>query len=173
MDLEINGKVALVCASSHGLGFATASRLAREGASVVVCGRDPVAVAAAHSEIAGRGSMVLGFAVNLTDADSRVKLTRDFETALGTIDVAVLNTGGSPVGKCEGQTLDQWRDAYGNLLEPVTHLSQLARPGMATKKWGHVLAVASYVAREPAELMGPSNSLRAWVIWLKPTLANE
>src|SRR5258708_6913721 len=151
MDLGVKGKVALVCASSHGLGFATASRLAREGASVVICGRDPDAVAAARDEIAAWAGKVLGFSVNLAHADGRVKLIHDIEAALGTIDIVVLNTGGPPVGKFENLWLDQWRDAYANLVETVVHLSQLVLPGMAAKKWGRVLAVASYVAREPGE----------------------
>jgi 3-oxoacyl-[acyl-carrier protein] reductase len=173
MDLGVKGKVALVCASSHGLGFATASRLAREGAAVAICGRDAEAVAAARRQIEAEGGSVRGFAVNLTDADDRVKLIRSIEGELGTIDIAVLNTGGPPVGRFATLTLGQWNDAYKNLVETVVHLSQLVLPGMAAKKWGRVLAVTSFVAREPAELMGLSNSLRASVIGLMRTLANE
>ncbi len=173
MDLGIADKVALVCASSHGLGFATANRLAREGASVVICGRDPDAVAAARGDIAAGGGKVAGFAVNLTDAGARVKLVRDIESMLGPIEIAVLNTGGPPVGRFDGLGLDQWQEAYGSLVEPVVHLSQLVLPGMVARKWGRILAVASYVAREPGELMSLSNSLRASVIGLMRTLANE
>ena len=65
MDLGVKGKVALVCASSHGLGFATADRLAREGAAVVVCGRDAGSVDAARAEIAGAGGKAIGIPVDL------------------------------------------------------------------------------------------------------------
>lgn len=173
MDLGVKGKVALVCASSHGLGFATASRLAREGAWVAICGRDSEAVTDARRQIETEGGRVRGFAVDLIDAEDRVKLIRSIEGELGPIEIAVLNTGGPPVGRFENLTLGQWNDAYKSLIETVVHLSQLVLPGMVAKKWGRVLAVTSFVAREPAELMGLSNSLRASVIGLMRTLANE
>jgi 3-oxoacyl-[acyl-carrier protein] reductase len=173
LDLGLNGKVALVCASSHGLGFATAHRLAREGASVVVCGRDAMAVDAARQRIEADGGKVLGIPVNLSDAAERVRLVKEIEAGLGPIDICVLNTGGPPVGTFETLTLDQWRDAYDLLVQSVVHLAQLVLPGMAERKWGRVLAVTSFVAREPANLMVLSNSLRASVNGLMRTLANE
>jgi len=173
MDLGVKGKVALVCASSHGLGFATASRLAREGAAVVVCGRDAGSVEAARAEIAGTGGKAIGIPVDLYSADDRVRLIHETEAALGPIDIAVLNTGGPPTGTFESITLEQWQDAYKSLVETVVHLSQLVLPGMVQKKWGRVLAVTSFVARQPADLMALSNSLRSSVIGVMRTLANE
>jgi 3-oxoacyl-[acyl-carrier protein] reductase len=173
MDLGVEGKVALVCASSHGLGFATAARLAREGAAVVICGRDPGAVDAARGQIAAEGGKAIGIAADLSDTDDRVRLIQEVQAALGAIDIAVLNTGGPPTGIFESIGLDQWQGAYKSLVETVVHLSQLVLPGMAAKKWGRVLAVTSFVARQPADLMALSNSLRAAVIGLMRTLANE
>jgi len=173
MDLGVKGKVALVCASSHGLGFATASRLAREGAAVVVCGRDAGSVEAARAEIAGAGGKAVGIPVDLYSADDRIRLVREATAALGPIDIAVLNTGGPPTGTFESITLEQWQDAYRSLVETVVHLSQLVLPGMVQKKWGRVLAVTSFVARQPADLMALSNSLRSSVIGVMRTLANE
>ncbi len=173
MDLGIKGKTALVCASSQGLGFATASRLAREGATVVICGRDGDTVASARNRIAADGGNALGFTVNLGDSDDRLLLMREVEAALGPVDIAVLNTGGPPTGPFESLSLDQWREAFKSLIEPAVHLSQLVLPGMAARKWGRILAVTSFVARQPAELMVLSNSLRASVIGLMRTLANE
>ena len=173
MDLGLQGKTALVCASSHGLGFATASRLAREGAAVVICGREAEAVAAAQKQIHSVGGKAVGFAVYLSDAGDRKNLAREAEAALGPIDIAVLNTGGPPTGPFESLSLDQWQEAFKSLIEPAVHLSQLVLPGMAARKWGRILAVTSFVAREPAELMVLSNSLRASVIGLMRSLANE
>jgi len=173
MDLGVKGKVALVCASSHGLGFATASRLAREGAAVVVCGRDAGSVEAARAEIVGMGGKAIGIPVDLYSTDDRIRLIRETNAALGPIDIAVLNTGGPPTGMFESITLEQWQDAYKSLVETVVHLSQLVLPGMVQKKWGRVLAVTSFVARQPADLMALSNSLRSSVIGVMRTLANE
>ncbi len=173
MDLGVKGKVALVCASSHGLGFATVDRLAREGAAVVICGRDAGSVEAARAEIAGAGGKVVGIPVDLYSANDRVRLIRETNAALGPIDIAVLNTGGPPTGTFESITLEQWQDAYRSLVETVVHLSQLVLPGMVQKRWGRVLAVTSFVARQPVELMALSNSLRSSVIGVMRTLANE
>jgi 3-oxoacyl-[acyl-carrier protein] reductase len=173
MDLGLQGKTALVCASSHGLGFATASRLGREGASVAICGRDAEAVATARRRIEAEGSKAYAMTVDLSDADDRIRLVCGVEAALGPIDIAVLNTGGPPTGPFESLSLDQWQGAFKSLIEPAVHLSQLVLPGMAARKWGRVLAVTSFVARQPAELMVLSNSLRASVIGLMRTLANE
>jgi 3-oxoacyl-[acyl-carrier protein] reductase len=173
MDLGVKGKVALVCASSHGLGFATACRLAREGAAVVICGRDPDAVEVARGQIAADGGKAIGIAADLTSTVDRIRLIREVQSSLGVIDIAVLNTGGPPTGTFAAIGLDQWQDAYKSLVETVVHLSQLVLPGMVEKKWGRVLAVTSFVARQPADLMALSNSLRASVIGLMRTLANE
>jgi 3-oxoacyl-[acyl-carrier protein] reductase len=170
MDLGVKGKVALVCASSHGLGFATASRLAREGASVAVTGRDADAVAAAVAEI---GPQAIGIPVDLGKSDERQRLVGEIEAKLGSIDIAVMNTGGPPTGVFESLSLEQWQGAYSGLLEPIVHLSQLVLPGMVAKKWGRILAVTSFVARQPADLMSLSNSLRAAVNGVMRTLANE
>ncbi|HTJ62353.1 MAG TPA: SDR family oxidoreductase [Alphaproteobacteria bacterium] len=170
MDLGVGGKVALVCASSHGLGFATASRLAREGASVVVTGRDAAAVSAAVKEI---GTHAIGIPVDLGEADERQRLIGEIESKLGAIDIAVMNTGGPPTGVFESLSLEQWQGAFHSLVEPVVHLSQLVLPGMVAKKWGRILAVTSFVARQPADLMSLSNSLRAAVNGVMRTLANE
>jgi 3-oxoacyl-[acyl-carrier protein] reductase len=173
MDLGVKGKVALVCASSHGLGFATASRLAREGAAVVVCGRDSEAVEVARKSISHAGGTAIGIPVDLYSAEDRVRLVRETVAALGPIDIAVLNTGGPPTGTFASLSLLQWQEAYKSLVETIVHLSQLVLPGMVEKKWGRLLAVTSFVARQPADLMALSNSLRSSVIGVMRTLANE
>src|ERR1700749_2548602 len=125
MDLGVKGKVALVCASSHGLGFATADRLAREGAGGGGCGRDSEAVDAARKSIAKSGGTAGGTPVDLYSAEDRVRLVRDTIAQLGPIDIAVLNTGGPPTGTFASLSLLQWQEAYKSLVETVVHLSQL------------------------------------------------
>jgi 3-oxoacyl-[acyl-carrier protein] reductase len=173
MDLGLTGKTALVCASSQGLGFAAARRLALEGAAVAICGRDPASVESARRLIADAGGIVFALAVDLDSADDRARLVRETEAALGPIDIAVLNTAGPPTGTFESLGLAEWQAAYATLVETDVHLAQLILPGMAARKWGRVLAVASFVARQPTHLMALSNSLRAAVIGLMRTLANE
>ena len=170
MDLGVKGKVALVCASSHGLGFATAARLAREGARVVVTGRDADAVGAAVREIAGDA---VGIPVDLGKSEQRLRLVAETQAKFGPIEIVLMNTGGPPTGLFESLSVEQWQSAFHSLVEPVVHLSQLILPGMVAKKWGRILAVTSFVARQPAELMSLSNALRSAVNGVTKTLANE
>ncbi len=170
MDLGVKGKVALVCASSHGLGFATAARLAREGASVVITGRDADAVAAGVRDIGGNA---LGIPVDLGRSGERLRLVAETQAKFGPIEIALMNTGGPPTGIFESLSVAQWQRAFRSLVEPVVHLAQLILPGMVEKKWGRILAVTSFVARQPADLMSLSNSLRSAVNGVAKTLANE
>jgi 3-oxoacyl-[acyl-carrier protein] reductase len=127
-------------------------------------------VSAAVKEI---GFRAIGIQVDLGKADERERLIGDIQARLGPIDIAVMNTGGPPTGVFESLSLEQWQGAYHSLVEPVVHLSQLVLPGMVAKKWGRILAVTSFVARQPSDLMALSNSLRASVNGVMRTLANE
>src|SRR6266571_4658874 len=96
MDLQLNGRVAMVAASSKGLGRAIAVALAREGCRLSICSRTEALLAAAREEIASAGAEVLAIACDVTKAED---LQRWFETTVarfGQVDILVTNTGGPP-----------------------------------------------------------------------------
>jgi 3-oxoacyl-[acyl-carrier protein] reductase len=173
VDLGLRGRIALVCASSKGLGRATALRLAAEQASVILCGRDEEALTKVAEEIVAHGGACLPVTADLTSASDRERLTRQGVERFGAIDIAVLNTAGPPTGRFEEHSLETWNEAYRTVLEPVVHIAQLVLPGMSERKFGRILANASFTARAPADRLVLSNSLRGAVVGLIKSIANE
>src|SRR3712207_4442876 len=107
MDLGLQGKVAIVAASSKGLGKATASTLARGGAAVVMCSRDQQAIQAAAQEAqqaaveAENGGRALGVVADVTNPDDIRRLVDSTIERFGQIDILVTNAGGPPAGSFE------------------------------------------------------------------------
>ena len=102
MDLGITDRVALVAASSKGLGRAVAEELAAEGAHVVMCARGSDALREAAEAVRGRGTGdVLPMETDLSDAESIRKLTDAALSRFGRVDILVNNAGGPPSGSFE------------------------------------------------------------------------
>src|SRR5262245_23173800 len=101
MDLGLKGKVAVVAASSKGLGRATAERLAAEGALVTSNGREPAFLEQVAAEIrASTGGDVLPIAGDVTDPATHRRLVDKTVAARGGLDLVVCNAGGPPAGTC-------------------------------------------------------------------------
>ena len=174
MDLGIKGKVALVAASSQGLGRAVAEELAAEGASLVICSRSQERIDEACNAISGRTDVdVLGVAGDLSKRDDVERIFSAGLSRFGQIDILVTNTGGPPAGPFETLTQENWNDAVNGLLFSVVQLTRLALPGMKERRWGRILNVTSIAAKQPVENLLLSNSVRAGVTGFAKTLANE
>lgn len=173
MDLGLNQRTALVCGSSKGLGFAIARTLAREGASVALCGRHEEELTRAVDTITREGGTARGFVADLSQHRDRVALVESCTAVLGRLDIAVLNTGGPQTGDFASLGLDAWDDAYRKLVESAVHLAQLVVPGMVAHRWGRLIAITSFVTRQPTNQLVLSNSLRASVNGLMRSLATE
>src|SRR5947209_1684241 len=96
MELGLHGRVAVVGASTRGLGRGTAEALAADGASVVVNGRTVDAVDAAVAEIRGQGGDAVGFVGDMSDPDTPADLVARALDAFGRLDVVIGNNGGPP-----------------------------------------------------------------------------
>ena len=173
MDLGIGAKSALVCASSQGLGFAVASRLAAEGASVFLCGRRADVVEEARRRIAEAGGKVAAATADLTDPADREHLVGVAKAAFGGPDILVLNTGGPRTANFADLDLADWKRGYDQLVASSAHLAQLALPVMAERRWGRLVAITSFAARQPSEQLALSNSLRAAIHGMIRTIASE
>src|SRR5512141_3485964 len=111
MDLGLQGKVAVVCAASQGLGKATALGFAREGAHVVICSRNARRLAAAAKEIAAAaapGVRVVDVPADLTKAADCKRLIATAVRKIGRLDILVTNAGGPPVAQFLGLTDRLW-----------------------------------------------------------------
>ncbi len=174
MDLGLKGRVALVAASSKGLGKAVAEELAAEGASLVLCARGEAALLATADAITkGYDVPVLAVAADVGKSGEAERVVRDGIAKFGKIDILLTNSGGPPAGPFESLTKEVWADATALVLASVVAFCQAVVPGMKQRRWGRILNVCSIAAKQPVDNLMLSNSIRAAVIGFARTLANE
>ena len=174
MDLRLRGKVALVAASSRGLGRAIAEALAAEGADLVLAARDAVAIAdVAREFVAQYGVRAIGVRTDVSLAADVEALVATALREFGRVDVLVTNAGGPPAGTFESLPADAWPKAVALTLESVVGLCRGVLPGMKERRWGRILNVTSIAVKQPVDNLILSNSLRAAVTGFARTLANE
>jgi 3-oxoacyl-[acyl-carrier protein] reductase len=169
MDLGLAGRTAVVCASTSGLGEATARALAAEGARVVVSGRRgerAVEIAAELPEAVGAG-------VDLTAPDGPETLVARARDAFGPVDVLVLNSGGPPPSTAATLDTDALTDALVPLLLAQQRLVSLVLPAMRERGWGRILGVGSSGVVAPIPGLALSNIGRAALAGYLKTLAGE
>jgi 3-oxoacyl-[acyl-carrier protein] reductase len=174
MDLGLKGKVALVAASSRGLGRAVAAELAVEGASLILCSRNDKAIKMTAEEISGEsGAEILAMPCDVSNGAEIAKLVHAGSERFGRIDILVTNGGGPPAGRFESFTSDDWEAATRLTLFSAIELARHVLPGMKERRWGRILNITSIAAKQPVDNLILSNSLRAAVTGFARTLANE
>lgn len=174
MDLGLTGKVALVAASSRGLGRAVAEEFAREGSRLVMCARGADDLKRTRDRIArASGSEPVAVAADLTDPEGVRRVTDAATEAFGRVDILVTNTGGPPSGPFEAHSPGAWRAAVAQNLESVLNLTRSVLPGMRERGWGRIVNVTSIAVKQPVDGLILSNSVRAAVTGFARTLANE
>lgn len=173
MDLGLRNRVALVCGASKGIGYAVAEDLAREGAAVALCARDPAGLDAAVRRLPATPAGVLPVAADLGTEDGlRTVIERTLQR-FGRVDVLVTNTGGPPVGAPTGHDWATWTRASELLLRSVVELTRALVPGMRERRWGRVIGITSLAVKQPVTGLVLSNSIRSAVTAYCRTLADE
>src|SRR5919205_1300658 len=174
MELGLKGRVALVAAASGGIGYASASELAREGARVFICSRDEGRVREAASRLMSEtGAEVTGVAADVTsDADADAFVNAALE-ASGRVDVLVTNAGGSPGSTFEEAELEAYRRAFELNALSAIRLARLVVPSMRERGWGRVINVTSISVKQPIAGLLLSNTVRAGLTGWAKTLSNE
>jgi 3-oxoacyl-[acyl-carrier protein] reductase len=174
MDLGLKDKVALVLASSKGLGKAVASELAREGARVIICGTDIKALEGTRAEINSLApGNVLSVVCDLTDEGQRKQLIEQSVAAFGPIDILVTNTGGPAAGAFEEFSLEDWKHLYNLLFLSAVDIIKLLLPGMKERGFGRILTITSVAVKQPADNLISSNAVRTSLLGLVKSLSNE
>ncbi|SCZ63452.1 3-oxoacyl-[acyl-carrier protein] reductase [Epibacterium ulvae] len=158
MDLGIEGKRALVCASSKGLGLGCAEALAEAGVDLVMNARGAEALEAAAERIRTTyGVAVTTVAADITSEEGRIRVLK----AAGALDILVTNAGGPPPGMWSDWERDDFIKALdANMLTPIALMKALL-PGMIDKGWGRVVNITSQSVKAPIAVLGLSNSARA------------
>lgn len=169
MNLGIAGRTALVCASTSGLGLATAQALAADGANVVISGRrgDLAAKEAASLPSA------IGVEADLNDPQAPDRLVDATESTFGPVDILVLNSGGPPPGAAADQSAQSLAAAVEQLVLPQQRLISRVLPGMRQRGWGRIVAIGSSGVVEPLPDLSLSNAGRAALAGLLKSLASE
>lgn len=174
MDLGLGGRVALVAASSKGLGRAVAEELAAEGVSLVLCARGEQTLRSTADAIAKRhGVPVLPVAADVGKPGEVERVVREGIARFQKIDILLTNSGGPPPGPFESLTPEAWSDATALVLGSVVGFCRAVLPGMKERRWGRILNVTSIAAKQPVDNLMLSNSIRAAVIGFARTLATE
>ena len=174
MDLGFRDKIALVTASSRGLGKAVALRLAREGADVTICARGEEDLARAADEIRGAtGQRVLAFPADVSAAGAAEVLVEAMLEEFSRLDVLVVNAGGPPPGEFLDFTSQDWEDVVELTLMSAVRLCRAAAPVMKEQSAGAIRFMTSITVKQPPSNLVLSSSLRLAVTGLMETLADE
>lgn len=174
MDLGLKGRVAIVTGSSQGIGKAIALGLSQEGAKVSICARNVRQLTQTAKEIESTtGCEVLAVPTDLAIEDSiRGFVAKTFER-FGRIDILINNTGGPPAVAFMQASQRQWREAIDLLLMSIVTACREVIPHMQKRKWGRIVNMTSFVAKQPTDDLVLSNAIRAGVFGLSKTLSNE
>ena len=168
MDLGIAGKVALVTASSKGLGLASARALAADGARVVICGRDGDTLSAAEASLRADGAEVLAVPADVTDPATPAALVAATLERFGRLDILVANAGGPPAGRALDVTDEQIASAVDANLTTSVRLVRHTLPSMQGAGWGRICCITSVSVKQPIADLALSNLARTglWA-WAK------
>ncbi len=168
VDLGLDGRTAIVCGASSGMGLAVAEALTVEGANVAMFARRRDLL---EREAERLGALpVRGDLTNPSHLEALV--TRTVE-AFGGVDVLVLNGGGPPAGTAVAMTADELEDAVELLLTSHVRLVGLALPYLRSSGHGRIVAIESTSVKEPIPNLALSNAVRPGLVgWLR-TLAWE
>jgi 3-oxoacyl-[acyl-carrier protein] reductase len=157
MDLGIQDRRALVCASTRGLGFACAEALAREGCEVLINGHDRARLDAAVDQLSSNGNRVKGILANLDQHDDRERLLEEVDY----VDILVNNNAGPPPGHYRKWQTEDWYAALESNMLCAIQLIQGLLPGMCERKFGRVVNITSAMVKSPRAPMGLSTAARS------------
>ncbi|XP_062945329.1 dehydrogenase/reductase SDR family member 4-like isoform X1 [Cynocephalus volans] len=165
-------KVALVTASTEGIGFAIARRLAQDGAHVVISSRKQQNVDRAVAELQGEGLSVTGTTCHVGNAEDRKRLVATAVNLHGGIDILVSNAAVNPVfGNLLDITEDVWDKVLNINVKATAMITKEVVPEMEKRGGGAVVIVSSIAGFLPSSGMGPYNVAKTALLGLTKNLA--
>ena len=168
MDLHLEGRTAIVCGASAGIGLGIAEALAEEGVNVVMFARGKEALEREAARIGG--TPVQGDVRSAEDAERLVRTAVD---AFGGIDILVNNSGGPPRTPAVGLTAEQIAETADLLLGSVVRMTGLCLPHLERSDCGRIVNITSSTVKEPTDNLALSNAVRPGVIGWAKTLSRE
>lgn len=172
MDLGLQDKVALVAASSKGLGYGVARALAQNGAKVSLCSRNAVDIHQAAVKLQEEtGAEVMGTACNVRDPQAIQHWVDATVEKWGRVDALLVNAGGPPAMLIKDMTDEDWQSAFELTLMSSVRMIRAALPHMSPGS--AILTVTSSSIKEPIPRLALSTVMRSGVMGLVKTLADE
>jgi len=174
MDLKLNNKVALILASSKGLGKAIATSLAAEGARVIISSRNQQELTQTAQEIKDiTGNEVTVIAADVSKAEDVEQLVTQIGDSFGHIDILLNNAGGPPFDKFEHFDDEQWQKAFELNLLSFARLSRLVLPYMKKTGSGRIINIISGSVKAVLDNSVLSTSMRMGVVGMAKLMADE
>jgi 3-oxoacyl-[acyl-carrier protein] reductase len=174
METGLRNRVAIVAASSKGIGRATALALAAEGTHLALCARNGDAL----EQVAEEAQRLHGVSV-YTDTfdvaeDLRVRrFAEEVHRRFGRIDVCITNAGGPPAKPFLETSMTEWDRTYQLNLRSIVSFAHAVLPYMQQRHWGRIVTITSMAVKQPVPELILSNSVRAGVLGLVRSLASQ
>ena len=187
-NFSLQGKTALVCGATQGIGYATAQALAAAGARVILCGRNDEGLAKALTELPRVNQVSRGVNTNaelvtthqheimLVDHANPLAVEKAADALvarIGAVHILVVNTGAPEAGYLIDASTDEIDKCVAQLLSTAHKLAQVTAPGMRAAKYGRIIVVGSTSIERPIRGHGVSNVARAAMANWTRTLAGE
>jgi 3-oxoacyl-[acyl-carrier protein] reductase len=174
MNLGLKDRVALVAASSQGIGRATAECFAAEGCRVAMCARNQQTLLAAAEKITKQYNVeVLAQVFDVTDAAAVGRFVTTVAEKFGSVDICVTNAGGPPAKGFLSVALPEWQRALELNFLSTVYFAREVIPHMQRQRWGRIVTLTSITTKQPVADLVLSNAVRAAVVGLVKSLANE
>ncbi len=179
MQINLSGKLALVCASTRGLGYACAEGLVQSGCSVILTGTSENNLKIAKTKLL---SIAKNFASTINiheilvdlNSQSEIDILIDSLEKLPSIDIFIANSGGPSPGDFESfSTAQEFENKARQITYPATKLMKYVLPAMKEKKWGRIINISSIGLAKPITGLAVSNASRGYLAGLMTGMANE
>jgi 3-oxoacyl-[acyl-carrier protein] reductase len=174
LELNLRGKVALITASTKGIGFGVAKVLSEEGAHIIITSRNKENVDRAVSTLREiSNSEVVGITADLRSRADVKNLVKQALDVFGRIDIMVYNTGPPKLGTFMELSFEDWEEAVRLLLLSAVWLTRLVVPVMIERGWGRLIYITSSTLKQILPNIVLSNTVRLSIAGLVKSLAME
>jgi 3-oxoacyl-[acyl-carrier protein] reductase len=174
METGLKNRVAIVAASSQGIGRATAEAFAAEGCRIAMCARNADALQSAAQQIRQQYKVdVFVEPFDVTDPAAVHRFVDSVVAKFGSADICVTNAGGPPAKGFLAASIEDWRKAVDANFLSTVYFAREVIPHMQKKHWGRIITITSITTKQPVSDLVLSNAVRAAVVGLVKSLANE
>jgi 3-oxoacyl-[acyl-carrier protein] reductase len=174
MQTGLQHRVAIVAASSQGLGRATAEAFAAEGCRIAMCSRNRQSLLTVADRIRKQyNTEVFADAVDVSESNAVHDFVEAVVRKFGGVDVCVTNAGGPPAKGFLATSVEDWHQAVALNFLSTVYFAREVIPHMQRKRWGRIITITSVTTKQPVADLVLSNAVRAAVVGLVRSLANE